>query len=165
MIGAIYSLVLIFVAKVADNMLSTAKTLFLQRGRCLLAGLSITLSNFVAYMITVAIVNSNGYVVMAIASIASGVGCCLAIGINDRLSKDRLFINIFMSDKKEQIVDLHNYLTKHHIRHMVLETYSKDLQKKTLTIQAYAETKDESKLIDKYMHECETKFIHFTNPV
>lgn len=46
------SLGLLFIAKMADNALSTVKTIMIQRNRSLLAGVSITLSSFLYFWIT-----------------------------------------------------------------------------------------------------------------
>lgn len=46
------SLGLLFIAKMADNALSTVKTIMIQRNRSLLAGVAITLSSFLYFWIT-----------------------------------------------------------------------------------------------------------------
>ena len=43
---AVY-LVILFFAKVLDNTLGTAKTILVQRNRCVLAGVALGLSNFI----------------------------------------------------------------------------------------------------------------------
>ncbi len=50
-----------------------------------------------------------------VASVASAVGCCLAMAISKRLSRDRLFVNAIMSDNREAMQDLRGFLTLHHI--------------------------------------------------
>ena len=47
----LYFLIL-FLAKVMDNALSTAKTIFVQRNRSILAGIALALSNFIYLCIT-----------------------------------------------------------------------------------------------------------------
>lgn len=48
---AVY-LVILFFAKVLDNTLGTAKTILVQRNRCVLAGVALGLSNFIYLSIT-----------------------------------------------------------------------------------------------------------------
>ena len=43
---------ILFLAKVLDNTLNTAKTILVQRNRCLLAGVALGLSNFIYLSIT-----------------------------------------------------------------------------------------------------------------
>ena len=51
MTTAFYMFIL-FLAKVLDNTLNTAKTILVQRNRCLLAGVALGLSNFIYLSIT-----------------------------------------------------------------------------------------------------------------
>ena len=58
MTTAFYMFIL-FLAKVLDNTLNTAKTILVQRNRCLLAGVALGLSNFIYLSITKDIVTSD----------------------------------------------------------------------------------------------------------
>ena len=57
---------ILFVAKVFDNMLGTAKTILVQRNRCVLAGLSLAVSNFIYLCITKNVVTSNSYLALIV---------------------------------------------------------------------------------------------------
>ena len=66
---AVY-LVILFIAKVLDNTLGTAKTILVQRNRCVLAGVALGLSNFIYLSITKDIVTSDSSLALATVSIA-----------------------------------------------------------------------------------------------
>lgn len=149
---------LLFGAKVLDNMLSTAKAILIQRNRCLIAGISLAASNFIYYCITKNIVTSDSYLAIAIVSAASGVGCCLAVAISNRLSKDRLYVNVIMSDNRDAMLELRDFLAAHHITNVAADSYTKDWNEKTITVTAYAETKAQSELINRYISGCPLKF-------
>ncbi len=149
---------LLFAAKVFDNMLSTAKAILVQRNRCLLAGLSLAASNFIYYCITKNIVTSDSYAAIAVVSIAGGVGCCLAVAIGNRLSKDRTFVNVIISDDKEAMQELRDFLALHHITNVATDSYTRDWNCKTITVTAYAETKAQSELISRYLKDSPQKF-------
>ena len=74
----------LFVAKMLDNALSTAKTILIQRNRCLLAGVALALSNYIYLVITKDVVTSDSNLAMIVVSIASGVGCCIAVAVSNR---------------------------------------------------------------------------------
>ena len=93
-------LAILFIAKVFDNMLATAKTILVQRNRCVLAGLSLAVSNFLYLCITKNIVTSNSGLALIVVSVASGVGCCLAVAVSNKFSKDKTYVNVIMSDAK-----------------------------------------------------------------
>ncbi len=151
-------LAILFIAKVFDNMLGTAKTILVQRNRCVLAGLSLAVSNFLYLCITKNIVTSNSDLALIVVSVASGVGCCLAVAVSNKLSKDKTYVNVIMSDNLAAMQRFRDFLAEHHITNVAADSYTLDWSKKTITITAYADTKEQSRLIDKYIDESDLKF-------
>ena len=86
-------------------------------------------------------------------AVAGGVGCCLAVGISQKLSRDRTFVNVIMSDDKEAMQKLRDFLALHHITNVATDSYTLDWNTRTITVTAYAETRAESNLIDRYIAE------------
>lgn len=148
----------LFVAKVFDNALGTAKTILVQRNQCVLAGLALGLSNFIYLSITKDIVTTDSTLALVVVSIASGVGCCLAVAFNNKFSKEKTYVNVIMSDDKEEMMKLRDFLAENKITNVASDSYTMDWERKTLTITAYAETKSQSKLIDEYIEASGTKF-------
>lgn len=152
------SLGLLFIAKMADNALSTVKTIMIQRNRSLLAGVAIALSSFLYFWITRSVVLADSMLTTLTVAVASGVGCFLVSGINNKLSKDRIYINVVMSDDMAAMQDFRDYLAKHHITNVASDSYTLDWNRKTLTVTAYAETKEQSRIINSYMENSDTKY-------
>lgn len=150
MTTAFYMFIL-FLAKVLDNTLNTAKTILVQRNRCLLAGVALGLSNFIYLSITKDIVTSDSTLALAIVSIASGVGCCLAVALSNRFSKDRTYVNVILSDDKEAMKEFRDFLAENHITNVATDSYTLDWSRKSISITAYAQTKAQSRLIDEYI--------------
>lgn len=150
-------LVILFFAKVLDNALGTAKTILVQHNKSIMAGVALGISNFIYFCITKNIVESDGLISIVIVSIASGVGCCLAITFNNRFSKERTYVNVIMSDDIEEMRRLRDFLAENKITNVVNDSYDLNWEK-TLSITAYAETKDQSRLIDKYVENNDVKF-------
>ena len=151
-------LAILFVAKMMDNALSTAKTILVQRNRCLLAGIALALSNYIYFCITRNIVTTESNLAILVVSIASGVGCCLAVALNNRLSRERTFVNVIMSDDLDAMQQFRDFLAEHHITNVAADSYTLDWSVKTITITAYAETKEESMLINRYIENSPLKF-------
>lgn len=160
---AVFYLVILFLAKVLDNTLGTAKTILVQRNRCVLAGVALGLSNFIYLSITKDIVTSNSSFALATVSIASGVGCCLAVALSNRFSKDKTYVNVIMSDNLEAMQELRDFLAVHHVTNVAADSYTLDWSKKSITITAYTETKQQSKLIDEYIANSSLKFKRVIN--
>lgn len=148
----------LFVAKVFDNALGTAKTILVQRNRCVFAGVALGLSNFIYLSITKNIVTTDNTLALVVVSVASGVGCCLAVAFNNKFSKDKTYVNVIMNDNQWEMRQLRDFLAENKITNVASDSYTKDWTRKTLTITAYAETKHQSRLIDQYIEASGTKF-------
>jgi uncharacterized protein YebE (UPF0316 family) len=163
MSSIIYLLVL-FVAKVADNALSTTKTIMVQRSRWILAGFAVILSDFIYFWITKRVVSAESEIAMLVVAVAGGVGCSLACLVNEKMSKDRTYVNVIMSDDIEEMKRLRDFLAKHDITNVAADSYTLDWNAKTITITAYPETKAESRLINEFIEESKTKFKRVVQP-
>ena len=157
-----FSLAIMFFAKILDNGFSTTKTILIQRGRCILAGLALAASTFISYCITKAVVNADGILAIFAVSLASGIGCCLAMLLSEKLSKDRTYVHVIMSDDKEAMQKLRDFLALHHITNVAADSYTRNWEK-TITITAYPETKAENRLISEYCSSSKTKFKRLVN--
>lgn len=155
---SIISLLTLFFAKVLDNALGTSKTILIQRSRWLLSGLTVVLSDFLYFWVISRVVSSNNNLAILVVAIAGGIGCSLACLFNEKLSYDRTYVNVVMSDNLEEMKLLRNYLAKHHITNVATDSYTLDWNKKTISVTAYARTKSESKLIKNYLDSREQKF-------
>ena len=151
-------LIFLFGFKVMDNLLGTTKTLLVQRNRAALAGLALGLSNFIYMYITKDIVMSNNIWSLVIVSIASGLGCYIAVKLGNHFSKDKTYVNVILSDDIDAMKQLRDFLAENKITNVASDSYTRDWSKKTLTITAYAETRDQSKLIDDYIESNDVKF-------
>lgn len=159
MTSLLYFAVLFF-AKVLDNTLSTAKTILVQRNRCILAGVALGLSNFIYLSITKNVVTTDSQFALIIVSIASGVGCCVAVAISNKLSKEKTYVNVIMSDDREAVMKLRDFLADNKITNVVTDSYTMEWEK-ALAVMAYAETKEQSCLIDEYIRTNGVKFKRF----
>ena len=153
----ILELLLLFGLKAADNLLSTGKQILIQRHKPILASLSVVLSQIIFYRLIDKVSAYNGDLALYIVAVASGVGTFLAVKISDKFSKERTFVNVILSDDREAMVDLREFLKEHHITNLATDGYTKDWNK-TIAITAYAETREQSRLIDQYIKDSSAKF-------
>ena len=154
----------LFLAKVLDNALSTTKTILIQRSRWLLAGIAVVLSDFIYFWLTKRIVSGDNNWAILIVSLAGGVGCALACLFSEKLSKDRTYVNVIMSDDLEEMKHLRDFLAQHHITNVASDSYTLDWNAKTISITAYPETKSESRLINEFIADSSTKFKRVIQP-
>ena len=153
----VFELLLLFGLKALDNLLSTEKQLLIQRQKPIIAALCVVLSQVIFYKLINEVSAFDGDLAIYIVAVASGAGTLLAVKISDRFSKDRIFVNVILSDDREAMVKLRDFLRYHHITNLAAEGFTKDWNK-TIAITAYAETREQSRLIDKYIRESSVKF-------
>ena len=156
--GSVLYMTFLFFAKMLDNALSTAKTILIQRNRCLLAGICLAVSNYIYLLITKDVVSSDSNLAMVVVAIASGVGCCLAVAVSNKFSKERTYVNVIMSDNREAMQEFRDFLAERHITNVTTDSYTLDWETKTITITAYADTKEQHRLISQYIDESPLKF-------
>lgn len=152
------TLIFLFAAKILDNALSTGKTILIQRNKGALAGIAVAISSLLYFSVIKNVVSAENNIAMLVVSLASGIGCYMAVVITNRFSKERTYVNVVMSDDKEAVKDFRDFLAEHHITNVAADSYTMDWQRKTITVAAYAETKEESRLITQYLNESTTKF-------
>ena len=156
--SSILFLVVLFLAKVLDNALSTTKTIFIQRSRWLLAGITVMLSDFIYFSVTKSIVDADSNLAIVIVSVAGGIGCAMACILSEKLSRDRTYVNVIMSDNLEAMKAFRDFLAEHHITNVASDSYTRDWNRKTISITAYPETKAQNRLIAEYIGSSKNKF-------
>lgn len=145
------------VVKIIDNVISTEKTLLTQKNKAFAASVLVAISQFIFFFLVSEIATDNNITAFIIVSIASGIGSYIAFFINNKFSRDRTYVNVIMSDNFEEMKKLRGFLAANKITNVVNVSYTLDWEK-TLAITAYAETKEQSRLIDEYLNNSDTKF-------
>ena len=153
----VLNLLVLFVVKVIDNILGTSKTILVQQNKGVLAAVTVVISQIIFYKLIDAVGDSDSDLTMYAIAVASGVGTYLAVKLNDKFSKERTFVNVILSDNREAMEELRDYLREHKITNLATEAFTKEWEK-TIAITAYAETKEESRLLDEYIENAGVKF-------
>ena len=148
----------LFTAKLLSNMLSTGKTILVQRNRSLLAGLMVAVSDLIYFYLIKNVLTDDSDLAIAVISAAGGAGCFLAVALGNRLSKDRTYVNVVMCDDRIAMQEFRDFLASRHITNVASDSYTRDWGRKTITVTAYAETKEENRLIDEYIENSALKF-------
>lgn len=156
MLEFIINMIVIFIVKVLDNILSTSKTILIQKNKALFASITVIISQIIFYKLIDA-ASDGGNTAVYVIALASGIGTYLALLISNKFSKERVFVNVIMNDDREIMMELRDFLKEHKITNLATIGFTKEWQE-TLAITAYAETKEQSKLIDNYLNSTGVKF-------
>lgn len=147
---SLYHYLTLSIVKIIDNVISTEKTLLTQKNKALAASILVAISQFLFYILISEVVEDNNITSMIVVSIASGVGSYIAFYINNKFSKETVYINIITSNNKEKMKAFGDHMRAEGVKVVTMQTYGDDIEK-TLTALVFANTRNQSKLIDKYV--------------
>lgn len=148
--------VILAIIKIIDNIILTGKTILTQKNKAVTASIMVILSQFIFYIVIKQIVEDSNFISIAIVSIASGLGSYIAFCINKKFSKETVFINVITSNDRTKMKMLGDYVRSEGIKIVTFDAYSDTLER-TLTALVFANTKEQSIKIDKYI-ECNDGF-------
>lgn len=156
------SLLLLFLVKIVDNLIGTGRTLLIQKQKDFLAALSVVISQVIFFAITSKVIASSDITTMWIVSIGAGIGTFLAMKWSRFSSKERMYISSVLSDDKEAMVELSQYLKENKIKNLITDSYTKDWGK-TLTITVYADTSYKYSLLEQFIKTSKRKYLIINN--
>lgn len=154
----IINLILLSVTKIFDNTIMVWKSISTYRGQKLLSSILVTVSQLMFYFIVKRVVDDDTVTTTIIISMASGLGNYIGFIINDKFKKDILWLNILTCSDREDITHLCNYLVDMKIRYVVNNSYTRGWLE-TYSVMIFAKTKNESKLIDKFISKSNVKYM------
>lgn len=150
--------ILLGAVKVLDNVITTAKSITTYQNKRVLTSILVIISQFMFYFIVKSIVNDGSTSSTIIVCICSGIGTYIAMLINDRFKKDSTYTNILTCSCMDSIDELCQYLLEHKIKYIPVDSYSRS-NERTKTVLVFAQTRHESKLIDTFLENSETKYL------
>ena len=147
---SLYHYLTLSIVKIIDNIISTEKTLLTQKNKAIAASILVTISQFLFYILIAQVVEDNNITSMIVVSIASGIGSYIAFYINNKFSKETVYINIVTSNDKDKMKAFGDHMRAEGIKVVTMPTYGDEIEK-TLTALVFANTRNQSKLIDQYI--------------
>lgn len=150
--------VLLTIIKILDNVIITAKSIATYKEQKFLSSILVTISQLIFYFVISHVISDNTIIAIIIVSIASGVGNLLAFFINDKFKKDAKWSLVITSSDKDGLKIFCDYLVEHNIKYIVCNGYNRKWDE-TINIIAFSKTKEESKLIKKYLENGGFKYL------
>ena len=151
-------LIILGLIKVLDNIVTTAKSITTYQNKRVLTSLLVIISQFMFYFVIKSVVADSSLLSISIVCLCSGIGTYIAMLINDKLKKDVTFTNILTCSCDDSISELCDYLLTNKIKYIPVDSYNRR-NEPTKTVLAFASTRYESKLIDKFMENSEVKYL------
>ena len=148
--ATLYSYITLALIKIVDNLILTEKSILTQKNKAIAASIFVVISEFMFIFIIKRVVADSNIVSAIVVSIASGIGSYIAFCINNKLSKEAVYINIITSNDKDNMKTFADHMRAEGIKVVTMPTYGDDIER-TLTALVFANTRNQSKLIDKYI--------------
>lgn len=156
--------ILLGCVKIFDNIVLTVKSLATYKGQKILSSILVIISQLIFYLIIQQVVNDNTLLAIIIVSISSGIGNYIGFLIDDKFKKDDVWENTITSSDKEMLVGLCTMLKEYKIKYLLFNTYTRSF-KESLTITIFSKTKAESKLIDDYLAQTDSKYLRMIDGI
>lgn len=151
-------MVILFIVKIIDNIILTAKSITTYKNQEILSVILTIISQFMFYFVVKQILLDETILSIIIISLASGIGAYIAFKINNKFKKDILWMNILTCKSKEDITRLSDYLIENNIKYIVNDSYSRSWES-TYSIIIFSNTKEQSRKIDKFLEETSVKYL------
>lgn len=143
--------------KILDNIISTAKSIATYQEKKILSSVLVAVSQLIFYLVIGQVVNDGSLLVIFIVAISSGVGNWIAFSINDKLKRDSKWTVILTCSDINDVKELCYYLRRNGIKYLANKGYDIEF-KDTINVLAFSKTKEQSRLIDKYIESTDNKY-------
>lgn len=154
MIGYIF----LAIIKICDNIILTAKSLATYKEQKILSSILVIISQLIFYLVIDQVIEDNTLLAIVIVSISSGVGNYIAFTINGHFRKDAKWTFVITSHNLNDIQKLCNYLAEHKIKYIANDGYTRKGEH-TINVMAFSKNKDESRLIERFLENTESKYL------
>lgn len=146
----LYHYITLAAVKIIDNIVTTEKSILTHQNKAIGASILVVISQFLFYFLIKEVVTDSNMTSICIVSLASGIGSYIAFYINNKFSKDTVYINIITSNDKDKMMAFGDYMRNESIKVVTLPAYGDDVEK-TLTALVFANTREKSSKIDNYI--------------
>lgn len=144
--------------KIVDNIILTAKSIATYKEQKILSSILVVISQLIFYLVIDQVIEDNTLTAIVIVSVFSGIGNLLAFFINDKFKKDTKWTFVITSSNLNDIQKLCNYLAEHKIKYIANDGYTRKGEH-TINVMAFSKSKEESRLIEKFLANTESKYL------
>lgn len=152
------SYIFLAIIKIFDNVILTAKSLATYKEQKILSSILVVISQLIFYLVIDQVIEDNTILAIVIVSISSGIGNYVAFIINNKFKRDTKWTFIITSSNLNDIQNLCGYLAEHKIKYIANNGLTRK-GKDTINVLAFSKSKDDSRLIEKFLEGTESKYL------
>lgn len=148
--------------KVLDNIILTLKSIYTYKNKKILSSILVVISQLMFYVIIKKVIEDDSIIAILVVSLASGLGNYFAFIIADKFKSDDKWQYHMTSSDKEDVLRLCNYLVSNNIKYLANHGLNRKGEE-TINVIAYSKTKDQSRLIENYLKNTNSKYLKEIN--
>ena len=150
--------ILLAIVKVFDNVIQTAKSISTYKEQKILSSILTIVSQLIFYLVISQVIEDNTLLAIVIVAISSGIGNYIAFQINSKFRKDAKWTMVITSSDIDRLKIFCDYIKSNHIKYVVCNGYNRNWND-TINIIVFSRTKEESRLIDRYLKTNNFKYL------
>lgn len=150
--------IVLAIIKIFDNVIITAKSIATYKEQKILSSILVVISQLIFYLVIDQVISDNTLMAIIIVSVSSGIGNYIAFAINNRFKKDTKWTFVITSSNINDVQNLCNYLAENKIKYIASDGYTRKGEH-TINVMAFSKSKDESRLIEKFLNNTESKYL------
>lgn len=150
--------ILLAIVKIGDNIIQTAKSISTYKEQKILSSVLTVISQLIFYLVISQVIEDNTLLAIVIVSVSSGLGNYIAFAINSKFKKAAKWTFVITSSNLNDIQKLCSYLVEHKIKYIANDGYTRKGEH-TINVMAFSKSKDESRLIEKFLENTESKYL------
>lgn len=150
--------ILLAIVKIGDNIIQTAKSISTYKEQKILSSVLTVISQLIFYLVISQVIEDNTLLAIVIVSVSSGLGNYIAFAINGKFKKAAKWTFVITSSNLNDIQKLCSYLVEHKIKYIANDGYTRKGEH-TINVMAFSKSKDESRLIEKFLENTESKYL------
>ena len=150
--------ILLGLVNALDNVVLAFKSIATYKERKILSSVLVVISQLIFYLVIDKVISDNSLKSIIIVSIASGLGNYIAFEVNSKLKKAAKWTFVITSKNLNDIQNLCSYLAEHNIKYIANDGYTRQGEH-TINVIAFSKSKDESRLIETFLKNTESKYL------
>lgn len=152
------SYLLLAIIKIIDNVVLTFKSISTYKEQKIVSSILVVISQLIFYLVIDQVISDNTLLSIIIVSISSGIGNFIAFSISNKFKKAAKWSFVITSSNLNDIQKLCDYLVEHGIKYIANDGYTRK-GKHTINVIAFSKSKDESRLIERFLSTTESKYL------
>lgn len=150
--------ILLGLVKILDNVILTFKSIATYKEQKIISSILVITSQLIFYLVIDQVISDNSLMAIIIVSVSSGIGNYIAFIFNSRFKKAAKWTFVITSSNLNDIQKLCSYLAEHNIKYIANDGYTRKGEH-TINVMAFSKSKDESRLIEKFLANTESKYL------